>query len=69
MMSYHAIQSFDHITFQIGHRHEIMSSLNIYLYVSRSDDDDSIDESVKFFSIVHPCSGQKFSESLSYEIT
>ena len=50
MISYHTIQSFDHIISQIGHGHGIMSSLNIYPYVSQSDDDDS--EGKTIFSCV-----------------
>ena len=69
MVSYHAIQSFDHTTSQTDHGHENISSPNIYLYVSRSDDDDSIDELVEIFSTIHPCSDQKLLESSFYEIT
>ena len=57
MMSYRIIQSFDHTTSQTGHGHKIMSSLNTYQYVSRSNNDDLIDKSVEIFSTVHPCSG------------
>ena len=57
MVNYHAIQFFDHIIFRKGHGHENMSNPNTYLYVSRFDDDDSIDESVKIISTVHPYSG------------
>ena len=59
---------FDHTTSQKGHGYENMSNLNTYPYVSRSDDDDLIDESVETISTIHPCSGQRLSESLSYEI-
>ena len=57
MANYHAIQSFNHATSQIDHRHGIMSSPNIYPYISRSDDDDLIDEPVEIFSTIHLCSG------------
>ena len=59
MMSYHVIQSFDHTTSRKDHGYENMSNLNTYPYISRSDDDDSIDEPVEIISIVHPCSGQR----------
>ena len=69
MTSYRAIQSFDHPTSWKDYGHEIISSLNIYPYVSRSDDDDdSIDELVETFSTVHLCSDQRLSELSSYEI-
>ena len=63
MISYRAIQSFDHIISQTDHGYENISSPNTYPYVSRSDDDDSIDDPVKFFS------SQRLLESSSYEIT
>ena len=68
MVSYHAIQSFNHTTSQTAYGHKNMSSPNTYLYVSQFNYDDSVDESVKFFSTVHPCSGQRLSKSSSYEI-
>ena len=57
MVSYHAIQSFDHITSPIDYGHENMSSPNTYPFVSQFDDYDSINEPVKIFSTVHPCFG------------
>ena len=69
MVSYHAMQSSDHTTSQKGHGCGNISNPNTYLYVSRSDDDDSIDEPVETFSTVHPYSGQRLLESLFYEIT
>ena len=69
MMSYRAVQSFDHTISQKGHGHGNMLSPNTYPYISRSDDNDSIDELVKIFSIVHSCFGQRLLESSSYEIT
>ena len=57
MMSYRAIQSFDHTISRKGHGYENKSNSNIYPYISRSDDDDPVDESVETISTVHPCSG------------
>ena len=54
MVSYRAIQSFDHTISQTDYKHGIMSSINTYLYVSRSNDDDSIDKSLETLSNVHP---------------
>ena len=68
MMSYRTILSFDHTTSLKGHGYRNISNPNIYPYVSQSDDDDSIDESIEIIFIVHPCSGQRVSESSSYEI-
>ena len=69
MVSYHAIQSFNHTTSRKRYGYENMSNPNTYPYVSQSDDDDSIDESVEIIFTVYPCSGQRLSESSSYEIT
>ena len=60
-MSYRAIQSFDHTTSQKGHGYENMSNPNTYLYVSRFDDDNSIDEPVEIISTVHLFSSQRLS--------
>ena len=49
MISYRIIQSFDHTTSQKDHGYENISNPNTYPYVSRSDDDDSINELVKIF--------------------
>ena len=68
-MSYCAIQSFDHTTSRKGYGYEKMSNSNTLPYVSRSDDDDSVDKPVEIISIVYPCSDQRLSESPSYEIT
>ena len=69
MVSYRVIQSFSQTTSQMSCGHENMLNSNIYPYISRFDNDDSIDESIKFFSTVHPYFGQRLSESSSYEIT
>ena len=69
MVSYRAIQSFDHTTSRKDRGYENMSNPNTYLYVSQSKDDDSMDEPVEIISTIHPCSGQRLSESPSYEIT
>ena len=69
MVSYRAIQFFDHTTSRKGHEYENISTSNTYLYVSQSDDDDLVDKLVEIISTVYPCSGQRLSESSSYEIT
>ena len=53
----------------MSYKHEIMSSPNIYPYVSQFDDDNSIDKLVKIFYTIHPYFGQRLLESSSYEIT
>ena len=53
MASYHAIQSFDHIISQMSYGHEIMSSSNTYLYVSRSEGDDFVDDMLEIFFNYH----------------
>ena len=69
MVSYRAIQSFDHTTCQKGHGYGNMSNPNTYPYVSQSNDNDLIGEPVKIFFTIHPYSDQRLSESSSYEIT
>ena len=68
MVSYRTIQSFDHTTSRKDHGYENMSNSNSYPYVSRSDNDDLIDELIETIFTVHPCSDQRLSESSSYEI-
>ena len=68
MISYRAIQSFDHTLSRKDHGYENMSNSNTYPYISQSDDDDSIDELVETFFTIHLCSDQRLSESSSYEI-
>ena len=53
-MSYCTIQFFDHTTFQTDYGYVNMSSLITYPYVSQSDNDDSIDEPIKFFLLFTP---------------
>ena len=53
MASYRAIQSFDHIISQMSYGYEIMSSSNTYLYVSRSEGDDFVDDMLEIFFNYH----------------
>ena len=53
-MSYRAIQSFDHTTSQVSYEQESMSSSNTYLYISRSEDDNSVDDILETLSNYHP---------------
>ena len=53
MASYRVIQSFNH-TSQMNYGYRIISNLNAYLYGSRLDGDDSVDDTLKFFFNYHP---------------
>ena len=68
MMSYHAIQSFDHTISQIDYGHEIMTSPNTYPYISRYNDDDSVDGLLETLFNIHPVLAKRLTKSLSYEI-
>ena len=67
MVSYCAIQSFDHTISLASYGHKNILSPNIYPYISRSNDDDSVDEPIKIFFTVHHCSSHRLLKSSSYE--
>ena len=47
------IQFFNHTIFQISYGYKIMSNSNTYLYVSRSEDIDSVNDILKTLSNYH----------------
>ena len=60
MASFHVIQSFSQTTSQMSCRHRNMSNPITYLYVSRSEGDDSVDNILKKISNYHSALAKDF---------
>ena len=60
VVSYRAIQSFSHTTFQMTYKYGVMSKSNAHQYVSWSEGDDSVNDILIFFFNYHPTLAKNF---------
>ena len=62
------IQFFSQTTFQMSYGYENISNLITYYYVSQSEGDDLVDDTLEIFFLIIILLWPKTSESSSYEI-